>query len=92
MRETRITENSWVPLGRAIAVAIGLFAGGYCVAQALGRMEARLASLESTRWTLADMQRWTAQLERTNRDIRLYVPDPENLKPPQREQPNRPQS
>lgn len=81
--ESKISERSWIPLGKAIAIGIGLFSGGYVVAQALGKIERRLDSVEianSERWTVSDMERFSYQLERDNRSLPVHVPDARSLK------------
>lgn len=81
--EAKISERSWVPLGKAIVIGAGLFSGGIVVAQALAKIERRLDSVEianSERWSVTDMERFSYFLERNNRSMKLWVPDPRDVK------------
>lgn len=81
--EGRISERSWVPLGKALAIGLGMFSGGIVVAQALAKIERRLETAElaiNERWTVTDMERFGYVLEKNNRQLPLWVPDPRDVK------------
>lgn len=83
---TKISDRSWIPLGKAIAIGSGLFFGGWVVAIALSRIEHRIERMEETaaeRWTVTDMERWSWAVRENNRQIGqqpLWMPDPREIR------------
>jgi hypothetical protein len=72
-----LNRSTLVPVGVAIAVALGLCSGSWWAATQLTMMNARLERIEysmAQQWTLQDQIVFQAALSEANRDIGLKVP------------------
>ena len=75
--ETKLSENTWVPLGKTLILGAALFSGLWMVSGAVHQLQATVDELRRDRWTATDMDRWSVLLERANRGQTpaLVVPD-----------------
>lgn len=84
-----------VPLGLAASAALALLGAGWKANEFMTEVrqqsvatresvEALRSEMKATavyRWTTADMERWAYLLERTNRELKLNVPDVRDVRP-----------
>lgn len=73
----KITEHTWVPLGKALIVGLSVLSGCWLLSGAVHDLRATVDDLRKDRWTATDMERWSVLLERANRtqSPALVVPD-----------------
>jgi hypothetical protein len=72
----KLTDKTWVPLGKVIIICGALFSGCWMLSSAVRDLQATVEDLRRDRWTATDMERWTVLLERANRSqVSLIVPD-----------------
>lgn len=73
----KLTDRTWVPLGRAVIIGVSLLSGIWMLSDAVHGLTTTVEDLRRDRWTATDMERWTVLLERANRgqSSSLVVPD-----------------
>jgi hypothetical protein len=73
----KLTDKTWIPLGKVIILATAIFSGTWMLASAVRDLQTTVEDLRRDRWTATDMERWTVLLERANRGQVpiLVVPD-----------------
>jgi hypothetical protein len=76
---TRVTLTIGGIITAVIAlVGLGWRANGIAsdIKNEISDLRRELQTSTADRWTTRDMERWSVQLERANRDLPLLVPDP----------------
>jgi hypothetical protein len=72
-----LNKGTLLPIGVAVAVALGLSSGAWNAATQLAGINARLDRIEaglSQQWTTHDQLIWASQLSESNRASGLVVP------------------
>lgn len=75
--KNKLTDNTWVPLGKVALIACSLVSASWLVSGAIHDLKGTIDELKRDRWTATDMERWAVLLERANRTGTppLSVPD-----------------
>jgi len=80
----RDIRDQGVPL--LVVVSLMIFIAGatwktYATLEAIRTDVREIKQAQAQSWTLAQQERWAFTMERENRDMRLFVPDPHRFSP-----------